>query len=98
MQPYLNWLDLTAVVHVLVTSWLVYSNGLEVGLPLKMVPKLQLAWNVASCVVAGYRQFNSVGSLLLDSVGLHKLLIWFWIQVKVFTKTFQAPYGSGPGT
>lgn len=44
-QPDLCPLDLATVVHVLVTAHLDYCNTLCVGLPLKMVQKVQLVQN-----------------------------------------------------
>lgn len=53
LQPYQSDLDLAMVDHALVSSCLDYCNTLYMGLPLKMVQKLQLDQNVAACVVLG---------------------------------------------
>lgn len=49
---------------------------------------------MAARVVAGARQFDSVGSLLRR---LHWLPVHFQAQVKALVLTFKTLYGSGPG-
>ncbi|XP_066490600.1 oxysterol-binding protein-related protein 8-like [Tiliqua scincoides] len=64
LRPYLCQLDLTTVVHALVTSRLDYCNTLYMGLPLKTVWKPQLVQNVAARVLTGARLFDTVEPLL----------------------------------
>lgn len=47
---YLNQMDLGLEVHALVTPSLDYCNAHYMGIPLRMVQKLQLVQNVADLV------------------------------------------------
>ena len=48
LRPYLDVGALTTLVHVLVVLRLDYCNALYVGLPLRLVWKLQMVQNVAA--------------------------------------------------
>ena len=51
--PYLDRDSLATVIHALITSRLDYCNVLYVGLPLKMVRKLQLLQNRTTRLLTG---------------------------------------------
>ena len=67
LRPYLDRDSLASVVHALVTSKLDYCNVLYMGLPLKMVQKLQLVQTAAARLI---NQNQKVGTYKTDSSSL----------------------------
>ena len=64
IRPYLGRDSLASVVHALLTSKLDYCNTLYMGLPLKMVRKLQLVQKAAVRVITGTRRFEHIRLIL----------------------------------
>lgn len=60
------------------------------GLPLKMVWKLQLMQNVVVRMIVGGRRFDTVGLLFR---WVHGLPICFWAQFRVLVLTFPVQLG-----
>ncbi|XP_053142271.1 uncharacterized protein LOC128340742 [Hemicordylus capensis] len=87
LQPYLERESLATVTHALVTSCLDYCNALYMGLPLKIVRKLQLVQNRAARLLTGTGRFDHIMPMLNQ---LHWLPIHFWTQFKVLVLTFKA--------
>lgn len=56
LWPYLNQSNLAMVVHALVTSKFNYCNTFYVGLPIKIVRKLQLVQNATARAVTRVRR------------------------------------------
>lgn len=51
LSPYLSQWDWTTVIHAMVTSGLKYCNSLYVGLPLRLLWKLEVIYNVAAILL-----------------------------------------------
>ena len=77
--PYLDVGALTTLVHVLVISRLEYFNALYMGLPLRLMRKLQMVHNVAARLLSGTRKYQHISPTL---VALHWLPIHFRIVFK----------------
>ncbi|XP_061473928.1 uncharacterized protein LOC133380529 [Rhineura floridana] len=93
LHPYLCGDDLASVVHALVTSRLDYCNALYVGLPLKMVRKLQLVQNAAARLLTRTNRSSHITPVLAR---LHWLPICFRARFKVLVLTYKALHGVGP--
>ncbi|XP_061485295.1 uncharacterized protein LOC133385720 isoform X1 [Rhineura floridana] len=93
LRPYLDSDDLASVVHALVTSRLDYCNALYVGLPLKIVRKLQLVQNAAARLLTRTRRSAHITPVLAR---LHWLPICFRAKFKVLVLTYKALHGMGP--
>ena len=74
LHLFLEMLGLATVTHALVTSRLDYCNTLYVGLPLKMVRKLQLVKNSAAKLLTGSSYREHITHLLQE---LH------WLPVRL---------------
>ena len=79
LQPYLDTGALTTLVHALVISRLDHCNVLYVGLPLKLMWKLQVAQNAAARLLTGVRKHHNISPILAK---LHWLPIRFRISFK----------------
>ena len=66
---------------------------LYMGLPLKMVRKLQFVQNAAARLITGTGRFEHIRPILAH---LHWLPIRFWLQFKVLVMTFKALNSLGP--
>ena len=64
LQPYLDMGALTTLVHALVISRLDYCNALYVGLPLKLMRKLQVVQNAAARLLTGVRKYQHISPTL----------------------------------
>ncbi|XP_078241329.1 uncharacterized protein LOC140704108 [Pogona vitticeps] len=73
LRPYLGEQSLMTVTHALVTSHIDYCNALYVGLPLKMVQRLQLVQNRAAWLASGGSLGNISGQICLNFIGYHSL-------------------------
>ena len=81
------------LVHVLVISRLDYCNALYVGLPLRLMRKLQMVQNAAARPLSGTRKYQHISYIL---AALHWLPIHFRIDFKVLMMTYKALNGLGP--
>ena len=81
------------LVHVLVISILDHCNALYVGLPLRLMRKLQVVQNAAARLLTGVRKHQHISPVLAK---LHWLPICFHIDFKVLMLTYKALNGLGP--
>ena len=93
LRPYLDTGVLTTLVHVLVVSRIDYCNRLYVGLPLRLMHKLQKVQNTVERLLTGVKKFHHISPTLAT---LHWLPIHFLIDFKVLTITYKALNGLGP--
>ncbi|XP_078242497.1 uncharacterized protein LOC140704941 [Pogona vitticeps] len=93
LRPYLDTGALTTLVHALVISRLDHCNALYVGLPLRLIRKLQMVQNAAAKLLTGGRKYHHISPILAR---LHWLSIRFRIDFKVLMLTYKALYGLGP--
>ena len=84
---------LTTLVHALVISRLDHCNALYVGLPLRLMRKLQVVQNAAARLLSGVRKYHHISPTL---AALHWLPIQFRIDFKVLMLTSRALNGLGP--
>ena len=78
--PYLDGGALTTLVHALVTSRLDHCNALYMGLPLRLMWKLQMVQNEAARLLSRARKFQHISPIL---AALYWLPIRFHIDFKV---------------
>ena len=69
--PYLNVGSLTTLVHALVTSKLDYCKALYVGLPLRLMQKLQMVQNAAARLLTEVRNYQDIFPTLAARSFLH---------------------------
>ena len=62
--PYLDTGALTTLVHALVISRLDHCNTLYVGLPLRLMWKLQVVQNAAARLLTGMRKYQHISPTL----------------------------------
>ena len=93
LRPYLDTGALTTLVHVLVISRLDHCNTLYVGLPLRLMRKLQVVQNVAARLLSGVRKYHHISPILAT---LHWLPIRYSVDFKVLMLTYKALNGLGP--
>ena len=91
--PYLDGGALTTLVHALVISRLDHCNALYMGLPLRLMQKLQMVQNVVARLLTGTRKYQHISPTL---AALHWLPIHFCIHFKVLMMTYKALNGLGP--
>ena len=87
LRPYLDVRALTTLVHALVILRLDHCNTLYVGLPLRLMRKLQVVQNEVARLLTGVRKCQHI-SLTLAT--LHWLPIRFRIDFKVLMLTYKA--------
>ena len=87
LRPYLDVGALTTLVRALVISGLDYCNALYVGLPLRLLQKLQVVQNAAARLLSGVKKYQHISPTL---AALHWLPIHFRIDFKVLMLTYQA--------
>ena len=90
---YLDVGALTTLVHVLVVSRLDYCHALYVGLPLRLMRKVQMVQNTAVRLLTELKKYNHI---FLTLVALHWLPIHFCIDFKVLMLTDKALNSLGP--
>ena len=78
---------------MLVISRLDYCNALYVGLPLKLMRKLQVVQNAAARLLTGVRKYQRISPTLAR---LHWLPVRFRIDFKVLMLTYKALNSLGP--
>ena len=93
LRPYLEVGALTTLVHALVISRLDHCNALYVGLPLRLLRKLQVVQNAAARLLSGVKRYQHISPTL---AALHWLPIRFRIDFKVLMLTYKALNGLGP--
>ena len=94
LHPYLDGGGaLTTLVHALVISRLDHCNALYVGLPLRLMQKLQMVQNAVARLLSGVRKQQHISPTL---AALHWLPIHFYIDFKVLMMTYKALNGLGP--
>ena len=76
LQPYLDGGALTTLVHALVISRLDHCNALYVGLPLRLMQKLQMVQNAAASLLSGVRKHQHISPTL---AALH------WLPISALT-------------
>ena len=93
LQPYLGGGALITLVHMLVILRLDHCNALHVGLPLRLMQKLQMVQNAAARLLSGVRKYQHISPTLAV---LHSLPIHFHIDFKVLMMTYKALNDLGP--
>ena len=93
LRPYLDRGGLTTLVHALIISRLDHCNALYVGLPLRLMQKLQMVQNAAARLLSGVRKHQHISPTL---AALHWLPIRFHVDFKVLMITYKALNGLGP--
>ena len=93
LHLYLDTGVLTTLVHALIVSRIDYCNTIYMGLPLRLMRKLQMVQNMAARLLTGMKRFHPISPTLAT---LHWLLIRFHIDFKVLTITYKALNGLGP--
>ena len=93
LRPYLDVGALTTLVHGLVISRLDCCNVLYVGLPLRLMRKLQMVQDAAARLLSGVRKYHHITPTLAT---LHWLPIRFRVDFKVLMLTYKALDGLGP--
>ena len=84
---------LRLVVHSLVTTRLDFSNGILIGLPQRLIDKMQKVQNSAARLILNKRKFEHVTPLLKQ---LHWLPIRERIKYKIIYLTFKSLKGQSP--
>ena len=84
---YLNVGALTTLVHALVILRLDNCNALYMGLPLRLMRKLQMMQNAVARLLSGMRKCHHISPTLAT---LHWLPIRFRIDFKVLMMTYKA--------
>ena len=72
-SPYLDVGALTTLVHALVISRLDHCNTLYVGLPLRLMRKLQVVQNAAARLLSGVRKYQHISPTLAAHSFPHRL-------------------------
>ena len=90
LRPYLDMGVLTTLVHALVIPRLDHCNTLYMGLPLRLMRKLQVVQNAAARLLTGVRKHQYISPVLAK---LHWLPIRFRIDFKVLMLTYKALNG-----
>uniref|UniRef100_H3AXX0 Uncharacterized protein n=1 Tax=Latimeria chalumnae TaxID=7897 RepID=H3AXX0_LATCH len=93
LHPFLPHDSLATLMHAFVSSRIDYCNALYIGLPLKLIHRLQLIQNSAARVVKNVSRFNHITPVLLE---LHWLPMQRRITFKVLVLVFKALNGLGP--
>ena len=93
LRPYLDVGALTTLVHELVILRLDHCNALYMGLPLRLMRKLQMVQNAVARLLSGVRKYHHISPTLPM---LHWLPIQFHIEFKVLMLTYKALNGLGP--
>ena len=93
LHSYLDVGVLTTLVHVLVVSRLDYCSALYVGLPLRLMQKLQMVQNTAARLLTGVKKYHHISP---TRAALHWLPIRFCIDFKMLMITYKALNGLGP--
>ena len=83
--PYLDVRVLTTLVHALAVSRLDYCNALYLGLPLRLMEKLQMVQNVVDRLLSGVGKYQHISPTL---AALHWLPVHFHIDFKVLMMTY----------
>ena len=60
LHPYLDMGVRTMLFHALVVSRIGYCNALYVGLPLRLMRKLQMVQNMAARLLTGVKTFQHI--------------------------------------
>lgn len=85
--------DMEAVIHAFITSRLDYCNSLYLGLPKKLLSRLQLVQNAAARLLTGTRKWSSISPVLAS---LHWLPVEYRVQFKVLLMVFKGLHGLVP--
>ena len=87
LRPYLDVGALTKLIHALVISRIDYCSALYMGLPLRLMCKLQMVQNSAARLITGVKKFQHISPTL---AALHWLPVHFHIDFKVMMITLKA--------
>ena len=82
------------VVHGLVTCRLELSNALLVGLPQRLVARIQLCQNISARIATCQKRTCHITPILME---LHWLLVEFRIQYKVLLHVYRVLNSLSPG-
>ena len=93
LKPILTHDALISVVHAFITSRLDYCNSLLIGLPDRLLQKLQRIQNIAARVVTGCRKYDHITPILKQ---LHWLPVKERIQFKTLMILYKALNGQAP--
>ena len=90
--PYLDMGALTMLAHALIISRIDYCSAVYVGLPLRLMWRLQLVQNSAARLITEVKKFQHIFPTLTT---LHWLPVRFCIDFKVMMRKFKALNGLG---
>ena len=93
IRKYLNFESAERLVNALVHTHLDYCNALLIGLPQKLIRKMQMVQNTAARVLCRVKKFDHITPTLKK---LHWLPIAYRIKYKVCLLTFKALRDQGP--
>ena len=93
LHPYLDVGALMTLIYALVISRIDYFSSLYVGLPLRLMQRLQMVQNLMARLITGVKKFQHISPTLAT---LHWLSVHFRINFKVMMITFKALNSLGP--
>jgi hypothetical protein len=93
IRKYLTREATETLIHAFITSKLDFMNALLVGLPQKLLHKLQKVQNVAARIITFHKPYDSITPVLRE---LHWLPVQQRIHFKVLVLTYKCLHGMAP--